>query len=192
MNCVEDHLDGKNGAIYVGSLDAANDIELLRKHNVLPTDIKGISRSSTMVIAYLMKTKGWKCEKESYTLAQSNTRTTQSLVKKVEALIDRTSELRPMMMRGSQLNEKKKIAEDRPLKFEPGDKQKQQEPNAKELQISSIRDSNAKESKLHVKPASYLRNPNLIIISYAIVTTSLSRRLSSVASILVVWVTRAG
>ena len=34
MNCVEDHHDGKNGAIYVGSLDAANDIELLKKHNV--------------------------------------------------------------------------------------------------------------------------------------------------------------
>lgn len=34
MNCVESHLDGKTGALYVGSLDAANDIELLKKHNV--------------------------------------------------------------------------------------------------------------------------------------------------------------
>jgi|JI6StandDraft_1071083.scaffolds.fasta_scaffold23066_4 hypothetical protein len=52
-----------------------------------------------------------------------------------------------MVMRGSQLSEKKKaeINNDRSFKFdrsEPADKftsTKQQEPNAKELQISSIR-----------------------------------------------------
>ena len=69
-----------------------------------------------------------------------------------------------MMMRGSQFSDKEKaidITNERSFKFDktdPTDKftssTKQQESNAKELQISGIRESAVKEPKPHIKSAS--------------------------------------